>query len=111
MFKNLAIALTVLVTMTACGKSAEEKAEDKIKGFHCLNIVNGSHLALEKWTKKQLRDPSSFEHISTRITPVKDGKHTLIMQYRAKNGFGGFNNEAVVAEIDNATCKGTVISK
>lgn len=34
-----------------------------------------------------MRDPDSFEHIETRITPVTEGgTHQLVMKYRAKMG-------------------------
>ena len=58
-----------------------------------------------------MRDPDSFEHIETRITPVSDkGTHQLVMKYRAKNGFGGITVGSAIATIDNASCKATITS-
>jgi hypothetical protein len=92
-------------------KADAAKAEaDQRKGFHCLSGWDGSNRSLVDQIKQQLRDPDSFQHDETRITPEKDGKHTVFMRYRAKNGFGGMNVETAVAEVDHNTCDATIIS-
>ena len=59
--------------------------------------------------KRVLRDPDSFEHDETRITPANDkGKHTIMMTYRARNGFGGMNVETAIGEVDQSSCAVTV---
>jgi uncharacterized protein (DUF736 family) len=86
------------------------KADDNRKGFHCLSGWDGSHRATVNYVKKNLRDPESYQHIETRITPVdKDGNHTLVMQYRAKNGFGGYVPGSVLVTVKNSDCSGTVV--
>jgi hypothetical protein len=87
-----------------------EKLEDQQKGFHCLSAWGGSNRSLVDQIKRQLRNPDSFEHDETRITPEKDGKHTAYMKYRARNGFGGMNVATAVAEVDHNTCEATIIS-
>lgn len=89
---------------------AAEKAEDRRKGFHCLSGWDGSHSGVKSYVEKRLRDPDSFEHIETRITPVKDGIHTLVMQYRARNGFGGMTVGNAVATVRNSDCQATILS-
>ncbi len=37
-----------------------------------------------------LRDPSSYERVEANVTQVDDG-FTVVIKYRAKNGFGGYN--------------------
>jgi hypothetical protein len=91
-------------------KQAAATAEDRRKGFHCLSKWDGSSEQLVEAVKTRLRDPDSFEHDETRILPVKDGKHGVTMQYRARNGFGGMNRTVAVAEIDHATCGATVLT-
>lgn len=92
-------------------REAKEVAENKRKGFHCLSGWDGSHRAVVKATKKQLRDPKSFEHAETMVWPVSvDGKHQFVMQYRAKNGFGGMTMGVVKGEYSNATCQATIRS-
>jgi hypothetical protein len=49
--------------------------------------------------KDRLRDPSSFEHIDTVISPVDDGDHKVVMTYRANNGFGGKTAERAEARV------------
>jgi hypothetical protein len=87
-----------------------QAAEDNRKGFHCLSSWDGSNASLVDQVKKQLRDPDSFEHDETRITPEEKGKHIVSMRYRARNGFGGMNVATAVAEIDHASCQATVVS-
>ena len=125
---KLILALIVTVGLTACGKSDAEKqveaqakaakaqadaiqqVEDTRKGFHCLSGWNGSHNGVERYVKANLRDPDSYNHIETRITPVNDkGEHVLVMKYRAKNGFGGMNVESLVATVKNESCKATIM--
>lgn len=90
---------------------ALEKKENKSKGFHCLSSWDGSHIGVKKYVQDNMRDPDSFEHIETRITPVNNkGTHHLIMKYRAKNGFGGMTISNAIATIDNDSCKATITS-
>ena len=89
---------------------AAEQAENKRKGFHCLE-PDGSHFEVKKYVKKQMRDPESFEHIETRVVPVNDkGQHTLTMKYRARNGFGGMTVGSALAAFNNSDCAATVLS-
>jgi hypothetical protein len=84
-------------------------AEKNRKGFHCLSNWDGSHKGVTNYIKTQLREPDSYEHIETRITPVdSDGNHTLIMQYRARNGFGGMAVELATATVKNTDCSATM---
>lgn len=56
--------------------------------------------------KRTLRNPRSFEHVETVRSPVdKKGTFGLIMTYRAQNGFGGMNVEAIGVEVDARTCQ------
>lgn len=92
-------------------KEAAEAAEKKRKGFHCLSAWDGSHRGVKRYTEERMRDPDSFEHIETRITPVNAaGEHALVMQYRARNGFGGMNVNVASATIRNSDCRATILS-
>lgn len=55
---------------------------------HQFSPYDGSHYQLERYLKKYLKDPSSYEHIETRYIDKKDYL-IVTTQYRAKNGFGG----------------------
>jgi hypothetical protein len=84
--------------------------EKKQKGFHCLSGWDGSHTSVVRWIKNNLKDPDSYQHKETRITPVmKDGKHVLVMEYRAKNSFGGYVINSVMATVDNDSCQATIL--
>ena len=84
---------------------AVKKAAERRKGFHCLSAWDGSHRQTVKLIKKNLKDPKSFEHIETRITPVENGSHIVFTKYRAKNSFGGYVVETQPSAISNATCQ------
>lgn len=90
------------------GEDAGPTAEDIRNGFHCLSNWDGSHREFANNLKSQLRDPSSFEHIETRVTPEKDGEHTIIMKYRAKNGFGGMNVGTAIGTFSNFSCVASI---
>ena len=68
------------------------EAQERYKGFHCLSGWDGAHPGLKRAVKAALRDPDSFEHAETRVTPADvNGRHRITMTYRARNGFGGMN--------------------
>lgn len=98
--------LAVLIAVSfAVQPSDSELAERKAAGFHCLSGWDGSHEDLVAQVKKGLREPQSFEHVSTKVTGTKsDGTHGLIMQYRARNGLGGTAIENVAATYESSTC-------
>jgi hypothetical protein len=118
---SVAVIAVSVAYLGGCTESKEEKAqsdaqtvakkaEDKRKGFHCLSGWDGSHRATVNYVKENLRDPDSYQHIKTSITPVdKDGNHMLIMQYRAKNGFGGYATGSVMAIVQNENCAGKLV--
>lgn len=87
-------------------EQAAEDAENKRKGFHCLNIWDGSDDDVVAGVKDRLRDPGNFEHIETRISPVNaKGRHLLMMRFRSRNGFGGMVEGFATADIRNSDCK------
>ena len=77
-------------------KTAEELRVEKIsKSF---SAWDGSHIRLSRWVKKRLKDPDSYEHIESRYNDK--GDHLVVsLQYRAKNGFGGYTLEYVTAKV------------
>ncbi len=112
------LGLVGVLLVSTCSGSEEERAaeeakaaDDRQKGFHCLSAWDGSHREVVNQVKAQLRDPSSFEHTETRISPVdEDGNHQLRMTYRARNGFGGMNVGQAVAAVRQSDCEATVIT-
>lgn len=90
---------------------AEAQAEEeRRRGSHCLSGWDGSNRSLVEQVKDQLREPDSFEQIETRITPEVNGKHTIMMEYRARNGFGGMNVATAFGTVDHVTCDATLTS-
>ncbi len=86
--------------------SARAEAEEKASGTHCLSSWDGSLRGLKNAVKDALREPSSFEHIETRVTRAdSSGSHGVVMEYRARNGFGGMNVERAVGKFSSETCE------
>lgn len=93
--------------------SAEAKAAalEKQKGMHCLSAWDGSNRSTVEQVKTDLRNPDSFQHAETTITPrLANGMHALRMKYRAENGFGGMNVETAVAAVEHESCEATLIT-
>lgn len=121
--ENLLTVIFIICIAVAIAKcelpepSKEERAErarrvlaDKKAGFHCLSRWDGSHRELvQRFKSLYLRDPDSFKHIRTRITPNRGGGHVLYMTYQARNMFGGTNVGYVTATVNNTTCHATII--
>ena len=83
-------------------REAVEAAAKKRWGKHCLSIWDGSHMELVMDVKRKMRDPDSFEHIVTKMSPVsEEGTHTLEMDFRARNKYGGMDIGAVTALVQN----------
>lgn len=86
--------------------NANEKQRRIASGEHCLSSWDGSFPALKDAVKRQLRNPRSFEYVETVRSPVDDkGTFGLIMTYRAENGFGGMNVDAIGVEVNAKTCR------
>lgn len=89
-------------------QALEEKAaaeKERRSGRHCISKWDGTHRAMAEGVTERLRNPSSFEHIDTVITPLdKKGHHDILMRYRAENGFGGMNVEMAIGVVNGADC-------
>ena len=86
-------------------------AEERKSGFHCLSSWDGSHRGIVDALKESLRDPDSFQHVETRITPTDaKGNHMLLMKYRARNGFGGMNIGQLAAIVKDADCSFEIVA-
>ena len=99
------VAEELRVATAEADRERAAEADERRRGFHCLSPWDGSHEDFKALVSSMMRNPSSFEHIRTRINPVDaNGNHTLIMDYRAENGFGGMNVGIATATVSNSTC-------
>ena len=94
-------------TSTAAGEDSDEKR----KGFHCLSTWDGNHDGFEALVRERLNDPGSMETYETRIGPVnREGRHKIVMDFGAKNAFGGMIRSQATGWVGNQSCKATVVS-
>ena len=95
----LGISVILVLGMGACGvmfapkeQTAQEKADEwysKIADNTCERVL-----------KKQLRDPDSYRANSDFLTTEDTGtQKKLTWEFRAKNGFGGYNNGVAVCNV------------
>jgi hypothetical protein len=85
-------------------RTAEDEANKKA-GLHCLSLWDGSHPEFTRLVEKDLRDPSTFEHIQTLVWPMTPtGRHKVLMRFRAANGFGGMTISKAVGTFGNEDC-------
>ena len=88
---------------------AERRRVENKNGQMCLDS-SGENEATVEALVPTLREPDSFEHVSTMIGPVNsDGTHNLVMRYRAKNGFGGVSFGTTRAIVSNVDCSSTIV--
>jgi hypothetical protein len=81
------------------------EAEDKRTGRNCY-YIGGSSPWFEKAVKGALNDPNSFEHVETRVgTEDERGMHTIVMTFRARNGFGGMLTKQAIGSFRSVDCQ------
>ena len=97
------------ITRSTATTTVDKRAEDRRNGFHCLSAWDGNHDGLEALIRDQLNDPGSMETIETRISPVDArGDHAILLEFTAKNAFGGRVRSIAAGVVDNSTCEATL---
>lgn len=82
-------------------KIKEDLRKEEIE--NCFNLSDGSHITLEKYIKKSMKDPSSYQHIETKYTDQKD--HLFVNEkYRGRNSFGDIVQDKIGVKTEN-DCK------
>ena len=62
--------------------------------------VSGAYDLCEEHLKEKLRDPESYKRDGDFATTTDDGnKKELIWNFRAKNGFGGYNSSTAICNV------------
>lgn len=104
----LGISVILVLGMGACSvlfapkeQTAQEKADEwysKISDNTCERVL-----------KEQLRDPDSYKRTSDGAALGDTGTEKMITwQFRAKNGFGGYNNGVAVCKVEKENSKVSV---
>ena len=77
-----ALTIGIALTVAACGETTPWAEKAQSKGACNVEV------------KGLLRDPGSFEaikHISN-VDKADPGKGSILVEFRSKNGFGGYQN-------------------
>ncbi len=90
----------------AARKSRERAAERRKKLISKqFSAWDGSHRGLEKFIKRNMNDPDSYDHV--RTTYADQGSHLIVRtEFRGKNAFGGVVKNWLKAKVD---LKGNVL--
>ena len=102
--KRVGVTLAILFAVFAASKACSGSDHASIEAGKCFSVWDGSSSDLVAKVKDRLRDPDSFEHVRTKSTPNANGYRTVLMEYRAKNGFGGYNTAIAVGSLNTANC-------
>ncbi len=96
-------------TSSSSSSSRATTAEDRRKGFHCLDPWDGNHNGMEALIRDRLNDPGSMETIVTRIAPADaQGDHRIQLEFTAKNAYGGRVRHTAHGWVDQGTCRATL---
>lgn len=99
-FIVLAIGAGAVALFSGVGLSTESAPKQST----CFSVWDGSATSLVTAVKRDLREPDSFQHIETRYNDTDPNILKVKMEYRAKNGFGGYNNEVAYGQLVKSTC-------
>jgi len=62
---------------------------------------DGSVWQVERYLKKRLKDPESFEAVEwSQVAKTSSGAYKVRCVYRAKNSFGGYVVEQILVDLD-----------
>lgn len=95
--------------------SAQEVAEQErvLRYAHnCLSVWDGSHPAFERNVAAMLNDPNSIDHVETVTWPRReDGRSSIMMTFRAANGFGGTVTAKARGSINSEDCSDAIVDE
>lgn len=94
---------------TAAQAAAKKRKleEARQSGRHCQGY-KGEARNLSGLVKQQLRNPDSFEHVSTTLEAAVGGVHRATIVYRATNGFGAIDTYSATGEVRQEDCSARV---
>ena len=70
-----------------------------------FSFWDGSNYQIVEWTKRQLNNPDSFEHVATSASDLTGDAHyiTIKMSFKAENEFGGLELKDVIGKVHKRT--------
>ena len=88
----LAFFVLLLIIMVAIGQNENQKETEKLMNTPLYENREYVEVMANDLIKQRLKDPDSYEFINMEQQPTsKAGERLFIVNYRAKNGFGGYN--------------------
>ena len=88
----LAFFVLLLMIMVAIGQNENQKENEKLMNTPLYENREYVEVMANDLIKQRLKDPDSYEFIDMEQQPTsKAGERLFLVNYRAKNGFGGYN--------------------
>ena len=91
----MAIASFVGVLILLCLPSNPKEKEDRQREWGSYSAKSEGRRVL----KNALRDPDSLQIIKESVVPTGAGHFDYCVSYRAKNGFGGYEEEVATFDV------------
>lgn len=102
--QGIALAPIMLGGFLLLGYLAAEETKSTNPQAACLDSRYMFDILWE--VKQSLREPDSFDHIRSSATGVdENGVQQILIEFRARNGFGGVNIGKAVADVQFQGCK------
>lgn len=88
----LAFFVLLLMIMVAIGQNENQKETERLMNTPLYENREYVEVMANDLIKQRLKDPDSYEFIDMEQQPTsKAGERLFLVNYRAKNGFGGYN--------------------
>ena len=102
-FIVLAIAILTLTTCVYLKPNKIEKPQTRTEKIESnFSAWDGSHIKLSRYVKERMKNPDSFEEVSTKYRD-NGSKITVQMTYRGTNSFGAIVTNSIIANTDAIT--------
>jgi len=93
----ISILVAIGVVLLFINFNFNSKSDSNDPNEEYKRYFNSSRSELASEIKSKLNDPNSFEFVESKFRDNKDGTLTVIVDFRAKNGFGGIVTQSARA--------------
>lgn len=88
----LVFFVLLLMIMVSVGQNENQKETERLMNTPLYENREYVEAMADDLIKQRLKDPNSYEFISMEQQPTsKAGERLFLVNYRAKNGFGGYD--------------------
>lgn len=98
---SLAVLIFGFFAVLAIARSENEAETEKLASTPLYENVEYVEAAAGDLIQQRLKDPDSYDFVDMQEQPsTKQGEKLFVVTYRAKNGFGGYNEGQALFSCD-----------